>query len=55
MTRTNTSGDKQISCKWLPPDLWQYLKDTAKRENLTETAVITQALRLHQESSEEIK
>lgn len=52
MTKTNTNGHIQISPKYLPPDLYDYLKKTAKEKNLTETAIIQEALRLHRERSE---
>lgn len=52
MPKTNTNGHIQISPKYLPPDLYDYLKKTAKEKNLTETAIIHQALRLHKLKSE---
>ena len=47
MPETNTRGDKRISPKWLPPDLYDYLKSAAKKQKLTETAIVIQALRVH--------
>jgi len=52
MTKTNTNGHIQISPKYLPPDLYDYLKKTSKEKNLTETAIIQEALRLHKERAE---
>ena len=48
-TVTNTRGDKRISPKWIPTDAFDYLKEASKKENLTETAIITRALRLDKE------
>ena len=49
MPETNTRGDKRISPKWIPPDLFDYLKSTAKKESLSETTIIVQALKLHKD------
>jgi hypothetical protein len=49
MTESNKSGDLRISPKWLPPEVHKYLKEAAKRERLTETAIIVEALKLHEE------
>jgi len=38
MSETNKSGNLRISPKWLPPEVYKYLKESVKRENLTETA-----------------
>jgi hypothetical protein len=49
MTEKNKSGDLRISPKWIPPEVYKYLKDTAKEDNLTEKAIIVEALKLHKE------
>lgn len=52
MTETNSNGDKKISVKWIHPDNYDHLKETAKKLNLSETTIINQALKLHREESE---
>jgi len=51
MTETNTNGHKRISPKWLHPDQYAYLKNAAKDPHSTETSIINQALKLHEESN----
>ena len=51
MTETNTNGHKRISPKWLHPDQFEYLKNITEKEHITETAIINQALKLHEKVS----
>lgn len=53
MTKINKRGDKQISPKFIQPDLFDYLKKTAKEKNLSETTIINQALKLHKKYSDQ--
>ena len=52
---TNKRGDKRISPKWLPTDLFDYLKKEAQARGLTETAIIVEALKLHKSTKENQK
>jgi len=49
MAKINKSGDYQISVKWIHEDLYHHLKKSAKEQNLSETAILNQALKLHKE------
>ena len=43
---TNRNGHKQLSPKWLPPDLYDYVIESKDREGLSQTAVLVRALGL---------
>jgi len=45
--QSNKRGHKQLSPKWIPEDLWDYVKEVAKEKNLTETTIVIESLELH--------
>jgi hypothetical protein len=48
----NTNGDKRISSKWLHPERYDYLIKAAKEENLSQTSILNDALKLREKSKE---
>ncbi len=55
MKNTNKRGDIQMSPKYLPPDVYEYLIQIAKKQNLTQTAIVIRALRHDQKNNEQAK
>lgn len=47
--KKNQSGDIRISVKYIHEDNYIHLIESAKKQNLSETAVLNQALKLHKE------
>lgn len=45
----NTNGDIRMSVKYIHPEQYSYLLKICKEKNLTQTAIINQALKLHEE------
>ena len=46
---TNSNGHKQLSTKWLQPDLYKYIVNSMDREGLSQTAVVNRAIRADME------
>lgn len=51
--QSNKRGHKQLSPKWIPKDLWDYVKNTAKKKDLTETTIVIESLELHRKQEAE--
>lgn len=50
--QSNKRGHLQLSPKWIPKDLWDYVKNIAKKKNLSETTIVIESLELHRKQEE---
>ncbi len=49
---TNSNGHKQLSTKWVHPDLYEYIVNSMKREGLSQTAVVSRAIKMDKDWTE---
>lgn len=49
---TNRNGHKQLSPKWLPPDLYDYIVRQAEKEGLSQTAIVVRAIKHDKKQTE---
>ena len=52
---TNSNGHKQLSPKWVYPDLYEYVSNSIEREGLSQTVIVNRALRADMEEQARIK
>ena len=55
MKEKNTNGHRQLSPKWVPEDLYDYIVNSNKREGLSQTAVVVRAIKADKEANERHK